>query len=175
MGASCRHAHGLHELRSADAAQLWMADAQTWMNRWHMPYYYPEQGHVPYPSESFDSGFIETPSETAASSEMASCAGVDDASDPGTATTETETALEDGNRSPVLLPEPRARHFSDLSNSSLRPGIFGRRWKDEEDEEDEEEAVEEVKVEEDRDDQEEEAIGRLLKAVRKLSRPKEVI
>lgn len=125
-----------------------------------MPYYYPE--HIPNPSGSFDLGFLETPTETAASSEMASCAGVDDASDPGTATTEADSALEDGNQLAALRHEARA--VPREQPSSLRPTIFSRRWMDEEDDEGEEEE----------DEREDEAIGKLLKAVRKLSRPKGV-
>lgn len=128
-----------------------------------MPYYYPE--HIPNPSGSFDLGLLETPTETAASSEMASCAGVDDASDPGTATTEADSALEEGNQLAALL-RHEARAVPREQLSSLRPTIFSRRWMDEDDEGEEEE--------EDRDEREDEAIGKLLRAVRKLSRPKGV-
>jgi len=132
-----------------------------------MPYYYPES--VPNPSGSFDSGLLETPTDTATSSEMASSIGVDDASDPGTAVTEADGALEDGNQLSALpCTQPQARALPREQHSSLRPTIFSRRWKDEEDEEEAEEGEEE-----DRDDKEAEAIRKLLKAVRKLSRPKE--
>lgn len=127
-----------------------------------MPYYYPES--VPNPSGSFDSGLLETPTETATSSEMASSTGVDDASDPGTAMNEADGALEDGNQ--LQCTQPQARALPREQHSSLRPTIFSRRWKDEEDEEEAEEGEEE-----DRDDKEAEV--KLLKAVRKLSRPKQ--
>lgn len=125
-----------------------------------MPYYYPES--VPNPSGSFDFGLLETPTETATSSDMASSIGVDDVSDPGTAMTEADGALEDRHQLSAR-PCTRAQH------SSLRPFIFSRRWKDEEEEDEEAEEGEE----EDGDDKEAEAIRKLLKAVRKLSRPKQ--
>eukprot|EP00930_Biecheleria_cincta_P060394 TRINITY_DN46058_c0_g1_i1.p1 TRINITY_DN46058_c0_g1~~TRINITY_DN46058_c0_g1_i1.p1 ORF type:complete len:286 (+),score=55.36 TRINITY_DN46058_c0_g1_i1:55-858(+) len=161
MGSDCRHAHGIHELRSADGQAL--------MSWWNMPFYYPE--HVPDPSGSLDFGLLETPTETATSSEMASCIDLDDASDPGTpmisaheaaqegtAMIEAGVAFEGMNRvstlqctQPAPIDVPREHH------SSLRPTIFSRRWKDEEDEED-------------NDDKEAEAIGKFLMTVRKLSR-----
>jgi hypothetical protein len=135
----------------------------TWWQ--NMPYFYPE--HVSIPSGSYDSGLLETPTETATSS-AASCIGVDDVSDPGTAMTETDGALEDRNQlSARPCTQAQARVLPREQHSSLRPTIYSRRWKDEEDEEAEE------GEEEDRDDREAEAIGKLLKAVRKLSRPKD--
>lgn len=190
MGSHCRHAHGIHELRPRDG--------QSCIDWFPIPYYSEQDPYF----HTFHMGFLETPTPTTVFSEMASCADADDASDPGTTMTEASApaqpdgAPEDGHHVPAST-QPEPRQLPGEQQASLRPSIFARRWKDEEDDDvpactppeprqlpreqrsslrpsifarrwkDEEETEEE-------NDQDEEALGKFLNSVRKLSKLKNV-